>query len=59
MLRKLISLAVTAVIVKQAWDRMKAMPAQPVVTPAASPDDVESEAVQNQPIVPASPMHYH
>jgi len=58
MLRKLVSLAVTAMIVKQAWDHLKAAQAQPVA-PAASPDDVESEAVQNQPIVPASPMHYH
>ena len=59
MLRKLITVAITAVLAKQAWDRMRATPVSPGVTPGAAPGDVESESVQAQPIVPASPMHYH
>ena len=59
MLRKLITVTIAAVLAKQAWDRMRATPVSPVATPAQAPDDVESESVQAQPVVPASPMHYH
>ena len=59
MLRKLITVAITAVLAKQAWDRMRATPVSPVVTPAQAPGDVESESVQAQPIAPESPLQYH
>jgi len=59
MLRKLITVAITAMLAKQAWDRMRATPVSPAVTPAQAPDDVESESVQAQPTVPQSPMPYH
>lgn len=61
MLRKIITLAVTAVLAKKAWEQYQASrPAMAGTEPLAAPDDdVEQSSVTAQPVMPESPMHYH
>ena len=59
MLRKILSLAITAVIAKKAWDQYKASQPTAGVEPMATPEDLDSSAASAQPVPPESPMQYH
>ena len=65
MLRKILTLAVTAVLAKKAWDQIRTLNAESSVDttskarPASTAEDVEGSALTAVPVLPESPMQYH
>lgn len=60
MLRKILTLAVTAVLAKKAWDQVRAMQAEAERLPPPSSADVQgASALTAVPVLPESPMQYH
>jgi len=59
MLRKILTLAVTAVLAKKAWDQFRAWQVEAEALPRPTAADVEGSALTALPVLPESPMHYH
>lgn len=59
MLRKILTLAVTAVLAKKAWDQFRASQVEAEALPRPTSAGVDGSALTALPVLPQPPQHYH